>query len=422
MILGTLLLTALLSPAAGHGKRSLTQLEYVVKVLEQQGRLGEVDGDLLARINSALDKERPAEQETPEVEERTVRRPEVARSFSSAKERFLERARLRQQRLFGKKNRVEDKVEEKVEEETREDQCREEREQMRRLERRVLELEEELEITGEQCGSQQFSAQNSARHIPGLPSQVETGLAPSPLDQLLAAAAREETVELQGSLEEGVVISSHLVTPTPTVSTILSSLTEVTVLTVTHTQELVVNFHGRKINTQLLEEEEVTSTVTTVVSSTVEITPAPSWQFVTITPTPTQAESVVIPPQETVNSLLLRQRIEQEKQALMERIQVLGPPLVPAQVVEIPKNVHNIEALQQYVEDLRRLRSEKTASIRAEPQVAEQPPPPSTSVSTIYMSGSRPGEFSTVLSTVTLDRVRREGSQQAITVTRPPDL
>ena len=196
IILGTLLLTALLSPAAGHGKRSLTQLEYVVKVLEQQGRLGEVDGDLLARINSALDKERPVEQETPEVEERTVRRPEVGRSFSSAKERFLERARLRQQRLFGKKNRMEDKVEDKVEEEKVEDQCREEREQMRRLERRVLELEEELEITGEQCGSQQFSAQNSARHIPGLPSQVETGLAPSPLDQLLAAAAREETVEL----------------------------------------------------------------------------------------------------------------------------------------------------------------------------------------------------------------------------------
>lgn len=405
MILGTLVLTALLSSAAGHGKRDLSQLEYVVKVLEQQGRLGEVDGHLLARINDALDKEGPAE-ETPVVEEETVRRPEVSRSFSSAKERFLERARLRQQRLFGKKNKVEERQE--VRQEVRvEDQCRQEREEVRRLERRVLELEEELEI------SRECQSRPQARHIPG-PSQQVDSLAPSPLDQLLQAASREETVELQGSLEEGVIISSHLVTPTPTVETILSSLTSVTVLTVTHTQELVVNFHGRRIPTQLLEEEEVTSTVRTVVSSTVEITPTPFWEFVTITPTPTVTESLVIPPPETVNSLLLRQRIEQEKLALMERIQVLGQPGVPAQVVEIPKTVHNIEALQQYVEELRRLRSEKTATIRAEPQVQ-----PTTSVSTIYMSGSRPGEFSTVLSTVTLDRVRREASQ-TITVTRPP--
>ena len=111
MILGTLVLTALLSLAAGHGKRDLSQLEYVVKVLEQQGRLGEVDTHLLARINEALDKEEEV-VETPVVEEKTVRRPEVSRSFSSAKERFLERARLRQQSLFGKKNKkVEDRQE-----------------------------------------------------------------------------------------------------------------------------------------------------------------------------------------------------------------------------------------------------------------------------------------------------------------------
>ena len=411
MILGTLVLTALLSSAAGHGKRDLSQLEYVVKVLEQQGRLGEVDTHLLARINEALDKKEPA-VETPVVEEETVRRPEVSRSFSSAKERFLERARLRQQKLFGRKNKVEDRQE--VRQEVRvEDQCREEREAVRRLERRVLELEEELELSRECRSSPQ------ARHITG-PSQQVNSLAPSPLDKLLQAASREETVELQGSLEEGVIVSSHLVTPTPTVSTIFSSLTTVTVLTLTHTQELVVNFRGRKIPTKLLEEEEVTSTLTSTVTSTIEITPTPSWQFVTITPTPTVTESVVIPPPETVNSLLLRQRIEQEKQALMERIQVLQ---VPAQVVEIPKSVHNIEALQQYVEDLRRLRTEKTATIRAEPQVAQ----PTTSVSTIYMSGSKPGEFSTVLSTVTLDRIRREAtcqpSTQTITVTsRPPDI
>ena len=59
------------------------------------------------------------------------------------------------------------------------------------------------------------------------------------------------------------------------------------------------------------------------------------------------------------------------------------------------------------MEDLRRLREEKTATISAEPLVSQ----PSTSVSTIFMSGTRPGEFSTSLVTVTLgERVRREAS------------
>merc|ERR1719350_2605711 len=37
-------------------KRSTSNLEYVMRVLEEQGRLGEVDGELLSRIQSTIDK------------------------------------------------------------------------------------------------------------------------------------------------------------------------------------------------------------------------------------------------------------------------------------------------------------------------------------------------------------------------------
>ena len=398
----TLLLLSLLGGASAHDKRDLSQLEYVVSVLEQQGRLAEVDSDLLARINSALDRPVREREERLEIRPEPVRpepvRPREERPDTRAEldRSFLERARLRQQRLFGKQSR---KNEVK-------DLCREERDNMRRLERRVLELEEELEIMRE-------SHIQQARHIAGASQQVNIVASEDPLDRLLKAAAREETVELQGSLEDGVVISSQLVTPTPSLSTIISSLSSVTVVTVTHTRELVVNFHGRKIPTQLLEEEVVTSTVEEMLTSTVEITPTPYWEYVTVTPSATETETVVTPPPETVNNLFLRQRIEQEKAALMERIQALAQaspvlPGVPAEVVEIPKTLHNVEALQQYVEDLRRLRSQKTATISAEPRIAQ----PSTSVSTIFMSGTKPGEFSTSLVTLTLeDRVRREASR-----------
>ena len=41
----TLLLLSLLGGASAHDKRDLSQLEYVVSVLEQQGRLAEVEED-----------------------------------------------------------------------------------------------------------------------------------------------------------------------------------------------------------------------------------------------------------------------------------------------------------------------------------------------------------------------------------------
>ena len=88
----------------------------------------------------------------------------------------------------------------------------------------------------------------------------------------------------------------------------------------------------------------------------------------------------------------------------MKIISILGIPAVRAEVVEIPRTLNNVEALQKYMEEIRKLKKVTEKTIVAEPLISPSTTPsgPTTSVSTVYMSGSRPGEYSTSLVTVTL--------------------
>ena len=197
----------------------------------------------------------------------------------------------------------------------------------------------------------------------------------------------------------------------------------------THTTDLVIHYHGRPINTEIQNTEVVTSTLTSTMTSTTEITPSPTWSYTTLTITPTPVLPPPLPTREPepaiISDLLYQQRIEEERErlALMQRIRALSNPTpvlpsstgaaVRAEVVEIPrKGLNTANALQKYVEEIRKLKSESTESIRAEPLVS-LPQGPTTTVSTVFMSGSRPGEFSTSLVTITLNspeseaRVRR---------------
>ena len=98
-------------PIRGRERRDLSQLEQVVKVLEAQGRLHEVDSGLLERINTALgrDSSEAAEQVfRTGYQDSEVRGSSERRSRSqapptpvSAKQSFLERARQRQLALLG---------------------------------------------------------------------------------------------------------------------------------------------------------------------------------------------------------------------------------------------------------------------------------------------------------------------------------
>ena len=75
-------------------------------------------------------------------------------------------------------------------------------------------------------------------------------------------------------------------------------------------------------------------------------------------------------------------------------------PRVKAEVVEIPRKLNNIQALQKYLEEVRKLSRDQIKTVQASEEDS-----PTVSVSTVYLSGSIPGEFSTSLVTVT--RARR---------------
>ena len=78
----------------------------------------------------------------------------------------------------------------------------------KRLKLRMMDLEEELELVQDRdCDHEPVSA----RHI---------APASNPLDKLLqAASSKEELI-----VEPGIIISSSLVTPTPSISTIFSTV------------------------------------------------------------------------------------------------------------------------------------------------------------------------------------------------------
>ena len=220
-------------------RRSLSQLRQVVSVLEQQGRLHEVDSDLLARINDALDNDNGEGSEGVSDEVGSSERKHV--SAVSAKEAFLERARQRQLRLLESRERLRgssrvspprsssSRVASQCEEyEAEVARLQRENERLeaavRSLKRDLMSVEEELELSQERLTV-------SARHISHNNSPLDklsqlgvtsnqVQVPASPLDKLLQAAESKEDEQVA----PGVIISSSLITPTPIVSTIFSTV------------------------------------------------------------------------------------------------------------------------------------------------------------------------------------------------------
>merc|ERR1719400_531965 len=255
----------------------------------------------------------------------------------------------------------------------------------------------------------------------------------APLEQLLAESSvqRERGARLQvGDQRE---VRSILITPTPTISTIVNTISFMTTITKNITNELILNFNGRKVPTHIVEQSEVVKTSSSLVSTTIEITPTPTWQTIIVTPTTTPPPPPPSPPPIDFQALL--QQKEQERLALIAKIKSLqsGSGRLPAafggvkaEVVEIPEKLESFTSLQHYLEQ-----KEQAGNPVASPLVAEQPLElaptpklPSTSVSTIFMSGSRPGEYSTSLVTLTLNpepvRHRRHAEAAPVLATEIP--
>merc|ERR1712106_197927 len=96
--------SALPSPeAASHTaveKRSTSQLEYVMRVLEEQGRLGEVDERLLKRIQSTINNN----ENQGEQRRKSKQNPLLNEVSSSPRESVLSLARARQEQLFRRRH------------------------------------------------------------------------------------------------------------------------------------------------------------------------------------------------------------------------------------------------------------------------------------------------------------------------------
>merc|ERR1719350_6446 len=259
----------------------------------------------------------------------------------------------------------------------------------------------------------------------------------APLEQLLAESSvqRERGARLQ--VGDGVEVRSILITPTPTMSTIVNTISFTTTVTKNITNELILNFNGRKVPTHIVEQSEVVKTSSSMVSTTIEITPTPTWQTIIVTPTATPPPPPPSPPPIDFQALL--QQKEQERLALIAKIKSLQsgssrPPAafggIQAEVVEIPEKLESFSSLQHYLEQVRQKKEQGSgnpvaAPLVAEPELSPTPQLPSTTVSTIFMSGSRPGEYSTSLITLTLNpepaRHRRQAEPAPVLATEIPE-
>ena len=176
-----------------------------------------------------------------------------------------------------------------------------------------------------------------------------------------------------------------------------------TTVTVTLTKEIGIYFHGKRIPTHILDTEVQVQTATSTLSRVVEITPTPTWQTITITPAVTLPPPPPAPPVPDISLLLARQRQEQDRNLFLEQLHRQEQPRsfggFKAHVIELPQPDNGFESVKKYLENIRRLELEQHPKIVAEPHIAL----PSTSISTVYLSGSVPGQYSTSLVTLNLD-------------------
>jgi len=414
-----------LAALLAQGQAGGLDLAQVVGALQQRGMLDQVDPNLLRRIEGQLGRNLLNEVETSQEQ---VRRPPASR-LDQARERALERQRT----LFGTRPSKRPTRPSRV-------PSRDSRNQLYGGECQALKTENRLLKQKLIQQSQETEKPNTAIDV--LKQLQDAGHfeeprfeGAAPLEQLLAESSvqRERGARLQvGDQRE---VRSILITPTPTISTILNTISFTTTVTKNITNELILNFNGRKVPTHIVEQSEVVKTSSSVVSTTIEITPTPTWQTIIVTPTATPPPPPPSPPPIDFQALLLKK--EQERLALIAKIKSLQsgssrPPAafggIQAEVVEIPEKLESFSSLQHYLEQVRQKKEQGGGNPVAAPLVAEPSPTPrlpSTTVSTIFMSGSKPGEYSTSLVTLTLNpepaRHRRHAESAPVLATEIPE-
>jgi len=415
-----------LAALLARGQAGGLNLQQVVGALQQRGMLDQVDPNLLRRIEGQLGRNLLNEVESSQ---------EQARPPASRLDRARERALERQRTLFGTRPSKRPTRPSRVPSRDSRNQlygggeCQALKTENRLLKQKLIQQSQETEKPT--TAIDVLKQLQDAGHFEE-PRSFEGG---APLEQLLAESSvqRERGARLQvGDQRE---VRSILITPTPTISTIVNTISFTTTITKNITNELILNFNGRKVPTHIVEQSEVVKTSSSLVSTTIEITPTPTWQTIIVTPTATPPPPPPSPPQIDFQALL--QQKEQERLALIAKIKSLQsgssrPPAafggIQAEVVEIPEKLESFSSLQHYLEQVRQKKEQGgnpvAAPLVAKPEPSPTPQLPSTTVSTIFMSGSRPGEYSTSLVTLTLNpepaRHRRQAEPAPVLATEIP--
>merc|ERR1719209_1780616 len=361
-----------LATLLAQGQAGGLNLQQVVGALQQRGMLDQVDPNLLRRIEGQLGRNLLNEVESSQ---------EQARPPASRLDRARERALERQRTLFGTRPSKRPTRPSRVPSRDSRNQLYEGECQALKTENRLLKqklIQQSQETEKPNTAIDVLKQLQDAGHFEE-PRSFEGA---APLEQLLAESSvqRERGARLQVADQREV--RSILITPTPTISTIVNTISFTTTITKNITNELILNFNGRKVPTHTVEQSEVVKTSSSLVSTTIEITPTPTWQTIIVTPTATPPPPPPSPP--PIDFQVLLQQKEQERLALIAKIKSLqsGSGRLPAafggvkaEVVEIPEKLESFTSLQHYLEQ-KKEQKEQAGNPVAAPLVAKPEPSP----------------------------------------------
>lgn len=198
------------------------------------------------------------------------------------------------------------------------------------------------------------------------------------------------------------------------------------VTTITHSTSTVIpiTLRGKEIKTTIVDSSTEVITATEYLTDTVVITPtnvvqAPTNQFNTLLlPALLQAQ-LLNQPQNTASTAIPPTSSGDEN--IADNLQLIQDNPMPSRVL---KNTFNLDNDNVKVnDDLDQQKDNQRKKLSKVKPFDSPIEPAETSVVTLYLSGRKPGEFSTVLSTVTLDDEKSATLRKRhIDTVQPPDL
>lgn len=169
-------------------------------------------------------------------------------------------------------------------------------------------------------------------------------------DKLLDPAAALLLNQAQNSIvqqppQPSISLKSELVTPPATWTTSMTTTSYVTTVTHTETSEVPIILRGKKVVTTILEEGTQVVTATEIKTSSILVTPEPTWKIETITIQPTQAQQQIAPLLLQTSAIQIQ---DHQKFFLPDTLKTFNPRkrnnVQKAQVVEIDDNPQDFKA------------------------------------------------------------------------------